>query len=63
MRTVVEGIEDVAQLERVRELGCTLAQGYLVSMPLPAKQVTETLVGRIPSPRKTIDLTTVKTSL
>jgi diguanylate cyclase (GGDEF)-like protein len=59
MRTVVEGIEDVAQLDRVRELGCTLAQGYHVSVPKPALQVTQMLM-TVPRPRsgeRTIDLT------
>jgi diguanylate cyclase (GGDEF)-like protein/PAS domain S-box-containing protein len=59
MRTVVEGIEDLAQLDRVRELGCTLAQGYHVSVPKPALQVTQMLM-TIPRPRaghRTIDLT------
>ncbi|WP_339158851.1 bifunctional diguanylate cyclase/phosphodiesterase [Methylobacterium bullatum] len=31
-----EGIEDEAQLTRVRREGCTEAQGYLLSEPLPA---------------------------
>ncbi|MDX6215935.1 MAG: hypothetical protein QOG99_1519, partial [Frankiales bacterium] len=64
MRTVVEGVEDAAQLERVRELGCTLAQGFHVSVPKPADQVTQLLLARenIPQPRDgnqpvTIDLT------
>jgi diguanylate cyclase (GGDEF)-like protein len=39
MRTVVEGVEDEAQLARVRELGCGFAQGYLVSAPRPADQL------------------------
>ncbi|MBW8773009.1 MAG: bifunctional diguanylate cyclase/phosphodiesterase [Gemmatimonadetes bacterium] len=59
IRTVVEGIEDAAQLERVRELGCSLAQGYFVSMPQPAELVGELLTREIPLPRnerRTIDL-------
>jgi diguanylate cyclase (GGDEF)-like protein/PAS domain S-box-containing protein len=32
--TVAEGIEDDAQLARLRELGCNLGQGYLFSRPL-----------------------------
>jgi diguanylate cyclase (GGDEF)-like protein/PAS domain S-box-containing protein len=60
MRTVVEGIEDAAQLEGVRELGCSLAQGYFVSMPAPAEQVGALLTREsVPRPRsrRTIDLT------
>ena len=59
MRTVVEGIEDAAQLELVRQLGCSLAQGFHVSRPKPADEVTQVLIaGRLPQPRTTIDLTT-----
>jgi len=62
MRTVVEGIEDAAQLERVRELGCGLAQGYFVSVPQPADLVSELLTRGIPQPRserRLIDLINV----
>jgi EAL domain-containing protein (putative c-di-GMP-specific phosphodiesterase class I) len=33
MKTTAEGIESAAELATVRALGCTLAQGYLFSMP------------------------------
>ena len=39
--TVAEGIEHVAQAERLRELGCGLGQGYLFSKPILAGQVVE----------------------
>jgi EAL domain-containing protein (putative c-di-GMP-specific phosphodiesterase class I) len=35
LRTVAEGVETEAQLERVRELGCDRAQGYLIGRPMP----------------------------
>ena len=75
IRTVVEGIEEQEQLDRVRELGCSLAQGYHVSRPQPAAMMTEMLVpagapapaspsaspaARIPAPRQ-IDLTAFET--
>jgi diguanylate cyclase (GGDEF)-like protein len=34
LRLVAEGIEDVAQLEELRRLGCHLGQGYLFGRPL-----------------------------
>ena len=60
IRTVVEGIEDAAQLSRVRDLGCGLAQGYLVSVPKPADELSDLLTAAIPLPRRTIDLTVVE---
>jgi EAL domain-containing protein (putative c-di-GMP-specific phosphodiesterase class I)/GGDEF domain-containing protein len=35
-RVVAEGVEDMPTLERLRELGCDLAQGYAISKALPA---------------------------
>ena len=37
---VAEGIETARQAERLRELGCTLGQGYLFSRPMPAAATT-----------------------
>ena len=39
LRVVAEGIEDVATLELLSELGCDLAQGYFISRPMPADQL------------------------
>jgi diguanylate cyclase (GGDEF)-like protein len=65
MRTVVEGVEDEAQLSRVRDLGCGFAQGYHVSVPRPGDQLMPLLLGHldIPRPRdaSVIDLTEVLT--
>jgi EAL domain-containing protein (putative c-di-GMP-specific phosphodiesterase class I) len=36
LRTVAEGIEDAFTFERLRALGCELAQGFHMSEPLPA---------------------------
>jgi diguanylate cyclase (GGDEF)-like protein len=36
VETVAEGIEEEAQLERLRAAGCPLGQGYLFARPLPA---------------------------
>jgi diguanylate cyclase (GGDEF)-like protein len=47
--TVAEGIEHVAQAERVRELGCGLGQGYLFSRPIRASAVVELLRAQRPA--------------
>ena len=43
LRTLAEGIEDREQFERMRELGCELAQGYYFSRPLLVEEVTPLL--------------------
>ncbi|MFI7547328.1 EAL domain-containing protein [Actinoplanes sp. NPDC049599] len=43
MTTVAEGIEDAGQLATLRNLGCDLAQGYLLSRPLPAAEAGRVL--------------------
>jgi EAL domain-containing protein (putative c-di-GMP-specific phosphodiesterase class I) len=39
LRIVAEGVEDSGQLERLREMGCELGQGYLFSRPLPYERL------------------------
>lgn len=41
VRTVAEGIETHQQMERLRSLGCTLGQGFLVSPAIPASDFAE----------------------
>ncbi|MET8150158.1 bifunctional diguanylate cyclase/phosphodiesterase [Actinoplanes sp. NPDC049668] len=43
MTTVAEGIEDAVQLAALRELDCDVAQGYLLSRPLPAADAGQLL--------------------
>ncbi|WP_379485833.1 putative bifunctional diguanylate cyclase/phosphodiesterase [Novosphingobium soli] len=45
VRTVAEGVENPAQLERLRELGCDIAQGYLFGRALSAQRVASFLEG------------------
>ncbi|MDQ3889379.1 MAG: EAL domain-containing protein [Actinomycetota bacterium] len=45
---VAEGIEDRAQLERLREMHCQLGQGFLFSKPLPAGSVEAMLLAATP---------------
>jgi len=40
LRVVAEGIEDTATLDLLRELGCDVAQGYLISQPMPATDLS-----------------------
>jgi EAL domain-containing protein (putative c-di-GMP-specific phosphodiesterase class I) len=36
MRSLAEGVETAEQLDLVKELGCTYAQGYYIARPMPA---------------------------
>ncbi|GAB5534101.1 MAG: hypothetical protein Rubg2KO_03500 [Rubricoccaceae bacterium] len=45
LRVVAEGIETHEQLERLRELGCQLGQGFLFSRPIPPEDA-RALIGR-----------------
>jgi len=45
LEIVAEGVETHEQAERLRELGCETIQGYLVSRPLPADNITRFLAG------------------
>jgi diguanylate cyclase (GGDEF)-like protein len=46
IKVVAEGIEGWPQLEKVRELGCTYAQGYLFARPAPAADCLTYLSGK-----------------
>jgi EAL domain-containing protein (putative c-di-GMP-specific phosphodiesterase class I) len=46
MRTVAEGVETTAQLERLRAFGADCFQGYLASLPLPAAEFEAFLSSR-----------------
>jgi len=41
LKVVAEGVEDESTLRTLRALGCDLAQGYLLSRPLPAREFRE----------------------
>jgi diguanylate cyclase len=45
LRVVAEGIETHDVMQRVLELGCDVGQGYLISRPLPAAELTDWLLG------------------
>ena len=56
LRTIAEGVETLTQEERLRELGCDLAQGFLYARPLTPEAVDEVLraaaQGKSPARRK-----------
>ncbi|MGO9557640.1 MAG: putative bifunctional diguanylate cyclase/phosphodiesterase [Acidimicrobiales bacterium] len=39
LRVVAEGVEDLATLEVLGQIGCDIAQGYFISKPLPADEL------------------------
>jgi diguanylate cyclase (GGDEF)-like protein len=43
LRAVAEGVEDLATLTALRRLGCDAAQGYVISPPLKAEDLTRWL--------------------
>ncbi|MCW2576674.1 MAG: Diguanylate cyclase with domain [Modestobacter sp.] len=49
MRSLAEGVETADQLDLVRELGCTYAQGFHIARPMPAAELPGWLARR-PSP-------------
>ncbi len=46
LRTIAEGVEDHVQLDRLRELGCDAAQGYLFGHPVAAEDIGPLLAAR-----------------
>jgi EAL domain-containing protein (putative c-di-GMP-specific phosphodiesterase class I) len=47
LRTVAEGVETEAQLDRVRALGCDRAQGYLIGKPTPKADLDRLISERL----------------
>ncbi len=50
MTVVVEGVEDLAAVEILEELGCTYAQGYALGHPEPASAISAALATRAADP-------------
>ncbi|MDW8371627.1 MAG: EAL domain-containing protein, partial [Geminicoccaceae bacterium] len=51
--TVGEGVEEAADLERLRATGCTLAQGFHIARPMPVDELTAWLADRLAPPART----------
>ena len=45
MRVVAEGVEEEAQLERLKRIGCDFVQGYFYSKPLPVAEFEDFVLG------------------
>ncbi len=59
LTTVAEGVETSEQADRLIELGCTAAQGYLYSRPLPPEEILTLLQDRAhlrPKPRSSSEV-------
>jgi EAL domain-containing protein (putative c-di-GMP-specific phosphodiesterase class I) len=50
LKVIAEGIETPRQVERLRELGCELGQGYYFSQPLDAKAAQQFLRQQVAPP-------------
>jgi EAL domain-containing protein (putative c-di-GMP-specific phosphodiesterase class I) len=59
LRVVAEGVETVDTWRALENLGCDLAQGYLVSRPLPGDQLTRWLAGQLGPPTDRTALATL----
>jgi diguanylate cyclase (GGDEF)-like protein/PAS domain S-box-containing protein len=58
LRTVAEGVETAAQLERLRALGCSGAQGFYFARAIPADHVTALLRSGVAWPAQAAPVTT-----
>ena len=57
LRVVAEGVETPAQLEALKNLSCESGQGYLLSRPMSAEDLTRFLLADNPIPPPAIDIT------
>jgi EAL domain-containing protein (putative c-di-GMP-specific phosphodiesterase class I) len=51
LRLIAEGVETEAQADLLRNLGCTLGQGYLYAKPMPGEALEQLLASGLPHPR------------
>jgi diguanylate cyclase (GGDEF)-like protein len=50
LRVVAEGVETTTAWDALSDMGCDIAQGYFISRPLPAEQLSEWLETVTPAP-------------
>jgi len=50
LNVIAEGVESAEQLEFLRKQGCDVMQGYYLSRPLPAFELTSCFRNRRPPP-------------
>gem|GEM_PF-3028106 len=48
---IAEGVENIEHEKFLLRLGCRLAQGYAISRPIPAKDVTQWITNYTPEPK------------
>ena len=46
MSTTAEGVESVAQVDKLRDAGCTQIQGYVFSKPVPAAEIAAMMTAK-----------------
>ena len=56
LKVVAEGVETPAQLEALKNLSCESGQGYLLSRPMSAAELTSFLLADNPIPPPSIDM-------
>jgi diguanylate cyclase len=56
LSVVAEGVEDAETLEELTRLGCDTAQGYFISRPIAATELSTWLADREPAPAWTARL-------
>lgn len=57
VNVIAEGVETTQQVEKLRQLGCECAQGYIFSIPINASEATDLLMAKQLSPLPPSDAT------
>ena len=57
MQSIAEGVETEAQRDELRQLGCSMLQGYLLAKPMPMSDIQRRYPHGIPAARRSEDNT------